>query len=264
MTDTVFVGEMSHLQYGARVADGNAVLMLPAGALEQHGPHMSMNVDVLLPTAICERVARRIDALVLPTLQFGYKSQQRTGGGNFFVGTTSLDGATLCATLQDLIREIARHGVRKLVLMNGHFENSMFIVEGVDLALRELTHSGITDFRVMTLSYWDFAASEDVIAELYPEGFDGWDLEHGGIFETSLMLELYPQLVDMNKVIKHPRPVFPPYDLHPPRREWTPEPGTLSSAENASAEKGRLILDVCVDGIANAVREEFCKARPPP
>lgn len=260
MTDSVFVGEMTHLQYGERVADGNAVLMLPTGSLEQHGHHMSMNVDVLLPTAICERVARRIGAMVLPPLHYGYKSQQKTGGGNFFVGTTSLDGATVSATLHDIIRELARHGARKLVVVNGHYENSMFIVEGIDLALRELKDAGIEDFRVITLSYWEFVSGDDVIAAVYPQGFQGWELEHGGILETSLMLALYPNLVDMGKVLVHPPPKFPPYDVHPPRREWTPVPGTLTSAQDASDEKGWLILDACVTGIANAVREEFFKA----
>ncbi len=264
MKDSVFIGEMTHREYGERVADGNAVLMLPVGSLEQHGHHLSMNVDVLLPTAMCERIANRIGAMVLPPLQYGYKSQPRTGGGNFFVGTTSLDGATVSATLRDIIRELARHGARKLVIVNGHYENSMFIVEGVDLALRELNHAGIADFRVMTLSYWDFVSDDAVISAVYPDGFQGWDLEHGGVLETSLMLALYPDLVDMSKVVVHPPPEFPPYDIHPPRREWTPAPGTLSSAQNASEEKGRLILEACVTGIANAVREEFFEAEHPP
>ncbi|MCO6061097.1 creatininase family protein, partial [Pseudomonas sp. MOB-449] len=135
-------------------------------------------------------VAERIDALVLPGLQYGYKSQQKSGGGNHFPGTTSLDGATLTGTVQDIIRELARHGARRLVLMNGHYENSMFIVEGIDLALRELRYAGIQDFKVVVLSYWDFVKDPAVIQRLYPEGFLGWDIEHGGVFETSLMLAL--------------------------------------------------------------------------
>ncbi|MCB1810634.1 MAG: creatininase [Candidatus Competibacteraceae bacterium] len=257
MAETVFVGEMTFKDYNARVSDGQTVLMLPVGALEQHGHHMAMNVDVLLPTAVCERVARAIGALVLPGLQYGYKSQQKSGGGNFFPGTTSLDGATLSATIQDIMREIARHGVRKLVVLNGHYENSMFLVEGIDLGLRELRWAGISDFRVMVLSYWDFVADEQVIRTLYPDGFHGWAVEHGGLFETSLMLALHPHLVDMDKVMRHPPATFPPYDLYPPKPEWTPASGTLSSAENATVEKGRLILEVCVKGISDAIRGEF-------
>lgn len=254
---SVFVGELSWTQYQARVASGDAVVMLPVGALEQHGHHMSMNVDVLLPTAVCERVAGRTDALVAPAIQYGYKSQQKSGGGNHFPGTTSLDGTTLAHTLRDIIRELARHGVRRLAVMNGHFENTMFIVEGIDLALRELRYAGIQDFRVMTLSYWDFVTHRDVIRTLYPDGFLGWDIEHGGVFETSLMLSLYPHLVDMTRVVDHPPARFPPYDMFPVVAGRTPAAGTLSSAVSATPEKGQLILGVCVDGIAQALREEF-------
>ena len=84
------------------------------------------------------------------------------GGGNHLPGTTSLDGATLVAALRDVIKEFARHGVRRICLMNGHFENSWFIIEGIDLALRELRWSGIDDMKIVVLSYWDFV-SDDVV-----------------------------------------------------------------------------------------------------
>lgn len=257
MKSSVFIGEMTWKEYTDRLEDGRTIVLLPVGALEQHGHHMSMNVDVLLPTAICARVAGETGALVAPALQYGYKSQQKSGGGNHYPGTTSLDGATVTGTVRDIIRELARHGVRQLGVLNGHFENSMFLVEGIDLALRELRYAGIDDFRVMVLSYWDFVSDPAVVEQLYPDGFDGWDIEHGGVFETSLMLALYPDLVDLERVVDHPAASFPPYDMFPVDPSRTPEPGTLSSAKNASREKGELILDVCVRGISQALRTEF-------
>jgi len=257
MEKDVFIGNLTWKDYEARIRQDNPVVLLPVGALEQHGYHMSMNVDVLLPTAVCERVAKKTGALVAPAIQYGYKSQQQSGGGNHYPGTTSLDGATVTSTIQDVIRELARHGIRKFAIMNGHFENSMFIVEGIDLALRELRYGGIEDFRVMVLSYWDFINDPEVIEQLYTDGFLGWDIEHGGVFETSLMLALYPHLVDLAKVEDHPAATFPPYDMFPVVAERTPAPGTLSSAKTASVEKGELILKVCVDGIASALTQEF-------
>ena len=138
-----------------------------------------MNVDVLLPTAVCERVAEQIGALVAPALPYGYKSQQKSGGGNHYPGTTSLDGATVTGTVRDIIRELARHGVRRLGVMNGHFENTMFLVEGIDLALRELRYAGIDGFRVTMLSYWDFVSEPPIIEQLYPEGFPGHRARRG-------------------------------------------------------------------------------------
>lgn len=254
--DSVMIGELTWPDYARRVKNGGPVF-LPVGALEQHGHHMCMEVDVLLPTAICKAVAQNVDGLVLPALAYGYKSQQKSGGGNHFPGTTSLDGATLTSTVQDIIRELARHGARKLVMMNGHFENSMFIVEGIDLALRELRYAGIHDFRVVVLSYWDFVNDPQVIQALYPEGFLGWDIEHGGVFETSLMLALHPDKVDLSRAVDHPPAKFPPYDVFPVIPERTPACGTLSSPKGSSREKGELILQVCVQGISGAVREAF-------
>ena len=256
MTNSVTIGELAWPEYNRLVKDGKTTVLLPIGALEQHGHHMSMNPDVLLPTAIAERVAQRVGALVAPAIAYGYKSQQKSGGGNHMPGTTSLDGLTLTSTIKDVLKEFARHGVRKVAMVNGHFENSMFIVEGVDLAIRELRWEGIRDFAVVVLSYWDFV-TEDTIQTIYPDGFVGWAVEHGGVLETSLMLHLHPHLVDMSKVIDHPPATFLPYDFFPTKPEWTPSSGCLSSAKPATAEKGKLLLDVCVEGIALQLRTAF-------
>src|SRR5690606_15328825 len=187
---------------------------------------------------------------------YGYKSHQKSGGGNHLPGTTSLDGATLVAALKDVVKEFARHGVRKICLVNGHFENSWFIAEGIDLALRELRWDGVTDAKVVVLSYWDFV-DDATIGRLYPEGFTGWDLEHGGVLETSLMLALHPELVHMDRAVHHEPASFPPYDVYPVKPEWTPASGTLSSPREASRAKGEILLEVCTKGITAALRTEF-------
>ncbi|WP_267892741.1 creatininase family protein [Paracoccus denitrificans] len=95
------------------------------------------------------------------------------------------------------------------------------------------------------------------ISRLYPDGFPGWELEHGGVLETSLMLALYPTLVDLSRAVDVEPAQFPPYDVYPAKPEWTPASGTLSSPKDASAEKGELLLDVCTKGIVAALRAEF-------
>ena len=129
-------------------------------------------------------------------------------------------------------------------------------VEGIDLALRELRWDGITDVKVVVLSYWDFV-HQDAIAKLYPGGFPGWDVEHGGVLETSLMLALHPEHVHLDRAVDHPSATFPPYDVYPVKKEWTPCSGTLSSPKEASAEKGQILLQVCGAGIVKALYHEF-------
>ena len=254
---TVMIGEMNWCDYHERVKDGKTTIFLPLGALEQHGPHMSMNVDVLLPTAMSRTVAEKVGGLVAPALTYGYKSQVRSGGGNHMPGTTSLDGNTMSCAVRDIIREFGRHGARKLVLVNGHFENAMFIAEGVDLALRDLRAHGVYNMRVMAASYWDFI-EDDVIARLYPDNtFPGWAVEHGGVLETSMMLYWHPEFVNMNAVVDHPPAVFPPYDIFPPDIVLPEGAGTLSSPKHATYEKGETIVSVCRDKIGEAVQEVF-------
>ncbi len=79
--------------------------MVPVGSVEQHGPHLPLTTGSLIPTAICERCAQRSDAPVVPTLNYGSRSIPRSGGGEHFCGTTSVDASTLIAQIRDLVRE---------------------------------------------------------------------------------------------------------------------------------------------------------------
>lgn len=122
MVESVFMAELSWPEWEARIQAG-AIIFLPLGATEQHGPHLPLNVDVILPTAVAERVARQLGGLVAPTLNYGYKSMPRSGGGQSFPGTASLDAATFSHTIRDVIRDMGLHGARRFVILNGHLEN---------------------------------------------------------------------------------------------------------------------------------------------
>src|SRR6185312_8041068 len=183
MRTSVYMEELDAFTYRERISQDKAVVLIPVGSIEQHGPHMPLNTDVLLSKALAGATAEAIDALVAAPVVYGYKSQQRSGGGNHLPGTTSLDASTMIAIAKTLTLEFARHGARNIAFINGHFENYQFLYEGVDLALRELHQCGIDDVKVVLLSYWDFV-DDATIAELYPNGFTGWDLEHGGVLET--------------------------------------------------------------------------------
>ena len=256
MPDSVLIGETPWTTYDERVRSGNAIVILPVGALEQHGPHLPMNCDVAIPAAIAERVARRLGGFVAPPVAYGYKSQPKSGGGNHFPGTTSLDGITLIMTIRDVIKEFARHGVRKMTVMVGHYENTMFVIEGIDLALRDLRADDIRDMKIVRVDYWDFTSAE-TIRKVWADAFPGWATEHAGVMETSIMLHLFPHLVDMSKVPTHPPAEFPPYDVYPVNPAWVPSSGALCSAKIATADKGALFVEEYVRGIARALSKEF-------
>src|SRR4051794_25101083 len=66
MEKSVAIGDLAWPEYARRVREDGQSILIPIGALEQHGPHMSMNPDVLLPSAISVSVAKKIGALVAP------------------------------------------------------------------------------------------------------------------------------------------------------------------------------------------------------
>ena len=247
----VHMNRMSWQQYRDRVTQ--APVFLPVGALEQHGPHLPLGTDALLATAIAAATAAAVGGIVAPVLAYGYKSQPKCGGGQHFCGTTSLDAATLIGQVRDTIREFIRHGARRLVLVNGHYENTWFLIEGIDLALRECRGPPPS---IMRLEYWDFC-TEATLSRIFPDGFPGFALEHAAVIETSMMLHLHPELVQVDLIPEDPPAQFPPYDLYPTRTEWVPSSGVLSSARGSTAGKGALICGEVVLRVAAAVRAEF-------
>ncbi|MDN0076331.1 creatininase [Crenobacter sp. SG2303] len=250
------MAEITWTEYQHRIKEESPVVLIPVGALEQHGPHLPMGTDHLIPTAISRLVAEEVAAIVAPPFNYGYKSQPRMGGGNHFCGTTSLDGHTLSIMLRDVIKEFARHGVRRIAVMDGHYENMMFLIEGIDLALRELRYEGIHDLKILRIEYWDFTSNE-TLTKVFPDGFPGYALEHAAVMETSMSLYLHPHLVRLEKLPDDPPADFPPYDVYPLNPAWTPASGVLSPAHGASADKGKNLIDEYVQRIATALKDEF-------
>lgn len=252
---SVFLEDIDADTYAAYVAQPHATVIIPAGATEQHGPHMPLGVDAMLSRAIAAEVARKLGAVVAPAISYGYKSQPRSGGGNHRIGTTSLSGATLSGQVEDVARSFLGQGFTKVVILNGHFENYQFIYEGLEIAVGRALETGL-DARAMLLSYWDFV-DEETLEKVFPDGFLGWDIEHGGVLETSLMLLLHPEKVDMSRAVDHPPAQLKTYDVFPEDPSRTPASGCLSSPLGASAERGQLLLDAVTNGVAGAVEAEY-------
>lgn len=251
--NTVWMNRLSWVDYAARLQSEQPPLFLPVGALEQHGPHLPLGTDGLLAAAVAADAAAIVGGLVAPTLSYGYKSQPKCGGGQHFCGTTSVDAATLIGSVRDAVREFARHGAERLVIVNGHYENQWFLIEGIDLGLRDLGPAA--RLQVMRLEYWDFL-TETTLASAFPAGFPGFALEHAAVIETSLMLHYHPELVRLDLLPDDGPADFPPYDVYPTRQHWVPLSGVLSSAKGASAGKGAQMAAEVARRMAEAVEHE--------
>ncbi|KAE8764171.1 creatininase [Georgenia thermotolerans] len=238
------------------VRSGAPTVLVPVGALEQHGPHLPMGTDAILAERIAEGVAAATGAMVAQPITYGYRSQQKSGGGDHLVGTTSVDAATLIGLTRCLVRSLLEQGVRHVVLLNGHYENYQFLYEGVDLAVRDLGLRADDERCVLLLSYWDYV-SEDTLEAVYHGAFPGWDVEHGGVLETALMLHLEPGLVRMDRAADHEPAQLPRFDRLPVVPARTPSSGCLSAPRGADAAKGQLLFDQVVADLAADLTAEL-------
>lgn len=259
MDRSVFLEDLDAFTYRQALASRDAVVLIPVGSLEQHGPHLPLGTDTILSTEFAAAVAQRLGAFVAQPISYGYKSQQKSGGGNHLSGTTSLDGASLIAMARNLVKSFLNQGVRHVVFINGHFENYQFLYEGIDLALEDMRIGPGAEESVLLLSYWDFVTQE-TLAQVYPDGFPGWEIEHGGVLETSLMLHLDPSRVAMDRLVDGPAAILPRFDRLPVVPERTPATGCLSSAAGSSASKGALLHGQVVDDlVADLAAELACE-----
>lgn len=235
----------------------SSIVLLPLGAVEQHGPQLPLDTDTVVPRELCLAVADRLPAIVAPPFAYGYKSQPGTGGGERFPGTTSFDGATFTACVRDIVRAIGERGVRSIALVNGNYENTYFAIEGIDLATRDLGRPA--DLRVLHVNWWEQLTRADLDAAFsaFPGGFPGWEAEHAGIVETSLMLALDPDRVRLDRIPAPVRMALPTYTILPEPAGLVPASGVLATAVGSSAELGRQLVERLVDALEAILRREF-------
>lgn len=247
----VLAGQVTWQDYRDLV--GSRVLILPVGSTEQHGPHLPIGTDCITVAEVGRRVAAETGSLVLPAMPYGYRSNPQTGGGETFPGTTSLSGQTLTLNIKDVLAAAISDGARRLVVLNGHYENAPFLDEGIRIALKT---PGVESAKVLQL-LWADGISDDVIAECWPGGFPGWGLEHAAHLETSVMLAIHPELVHLDRAPTAEQFTPRPYQVFPESLVPVPSHGALSSSDLASAAIGERIVASCVAGIAQILRKEF-------
>jgi len=178
----------------------NKVVILPIGALEQHGPHLPLGTDTMVVNEIANRAAKRTKSIRAPSISYGFKPQPGSSGGNWFSGTLSLDGSTLTSLVRDIVRELLRHSVRRLLILDGHYENSLFLNEGVDLALREIE----TNRAKIVIARWYELVPESFFVKLFGKDFHGMALEHASKVETSLIMAINQSSVQKNRMRNDP------------------------------------------------------------
>ena len=254
--------ELSWPQAQAAIA-GGAMAIVPVGSLEQHGRHLAVNTDNVIADAIGEAVARRgaergLKLLLCPSIHYGFTMHNMD-----FPGTMTLRAETLLAVGVDLVTSLAHHGCRRVVLLNSHGSNWSIL----DLIARDVMNRR-PEVLVAAIFPIKMAAAE---LERLREAKQTGGMSHGCELETSLMLHLRPELVDMDKAvhdISQPDSRFYWRDILRGSRgvaladltRHASRTGLVGDPTVATAEKGRRFFDIivatCVDFLVEFATRE--------
>ena len=180
---TVFMGHMTDREVQAFLREHQTVIV-PTGSTEQHGPHGPLLTDALVPTEVARRVAADVGALVAPPINYAL-SYPHVG----FTGVVHIRIPTFMALIEDLCAGLAAIGFRRIVFLNGHYDNTYAIAYACAAAAPRLP-AGVRAFPV---NYWD-----GITAEEAAEYFGPTAGLHANKAETSAVMAIDPALVDLD------------------------------------------------------------------
>jgi len=229
---------------------GNRVIV-PTGSVEQHGLHLPILTDTIIPSEVARRVALEINALVAPPISYGL-SQVHSG----FKGSAWLTTKTYISMIQDVCVSLAEGGFKRIILLNGHYDNELAMY----VALKDVvgTEKIPSDTKIMAFSYWN-ALPPDVGTKYL--GFDaGW---HSNVGETAAVLAIRPELVDMKNakaewptMAKDSMLVFSVItDAKGAWKKLAPEVGVWGDPTKATKEMGEEFLQQITKSIVKAVND---------
>lgn len=227
---------------GHEFEEGYNKAVLAVGSTEYHGKHLPYGTDTLVSEHLSMEVAKRVKGmLMLPPIPYGMSVHY----SNFPIAI-SLSTETLMRVLREVFDSLRKHGLNRLIIVNGHDGN----IPAIEAATNEyrVEHP---EFKMAVLSAWWITAGQ-----LVPEGtFEVWNgLGHGGEGETSMMLRVDPSLVNMEKAIG----VVPNLPVHVDWKwtfdEITPY-GVTGDPTKATPEKGAAMNDALVKLLVNLVKE---------
>ncbi len=243
----------------ATLSKRGALVIVPIGATEQHGPHLPTMVDARCVQEVAVRAARVIanttPVVVAPTIPYGMSEHHMSLGG-----TLTLDYATLNGVVRCVVRSAIRLGFRRIFVLNGHGGNTTALQN----IIGELTVE--TRLPLATGTYWGIAA--DSIRKLL-EKQDA--LLHACEAETSMMMALAPELVDASALADVRGPLLPGLSaiptVNPAVYRWrqlaSRSPiGMIGDASAANAEKGEQLLRAIAADVAEALLNERLWADP--
>ena len=226
-------------------------VVVPIASIEQHGPHLPVGTDSFIGEAIAAGLDREFKGklLILPMQRFGVSEHHMA-----FPGTLSLQHETFAAVILEVLESMVRHGFRRFLILNSHGGN-----QAIGGVIAEKASSRWPDAQVIFTSWW--RPGTERLKNLEQGAFPS--VGHACEFETSLMLALHPNLVNMAlavddglpspvKALQHDLLRGAAATLATPMHRLT-QHGVYGRPSLANADKGRRILEEVVASLRDLV-----------
>jgi creatinine amidohydrolase len=217
------------------------IVLIALGArTKEHGPHLQLNNDFILAEYLKNKVMQEIPVVVLPTLQYGYYPAFLE-----YPGSVSLSKETFKNQVGEICKSITNYGIRKFYILN----TGISTLQPLEEAAIELKKKLNVELRYLDLLQIDNYIPTGI---LHQESGT-----HADESETSMMLYIAPETVKMSKAAKD-------CDTRPNRRGLTRDPnsegiysptGIWGDPTLATAEKGKIIIDIILDRILSELKE---------
>jgi creatinine amidohydrolase len=225
-------------------------VIVPNGIVEQHGYHLPLSTDIIAPEEIAARVSEITGCFVAPAMRYGFS-------GGMLPGTINVSPQVVSLTLMDIFRSLIAQGFKNIVVVLGHggSEHLMAVNDAArNFQWMEPSYEGIS---ISCVPLWE-------VSPTYMKGFEEGDT-HAGKYETSLILALRPDLIQMDyAVIDDPIPAPPPFEgkeqdnkFEIPKVVPNPEVkvGVSGDPRNPSVEIGKAIVQECTDALVALIEQ---------
>jgi creatinine amidohydrolase len=247
----------SDLSYPSINQQKDTVILLPLGAIEQHGPHMAVSTDTDIVTYIARQAEFALPEQVLlcPTLPFGSSDHHLSFGG-----TISIGAELYTKVIVDLVGSLLQNGFRKIVLLNGHGGNITPVKQA--LAVLSKDYDLTSQPNIALVTYWELGGKP--FAGEAP--MESPALSHACEYETSMMLHLFPEKVAMDKAQRALRPKsngYIPWEDDEAYRgvalfkqtAFISSNGSSGEPQLATAEKGKHLIGNAVEALVKFLGE---------
>jgi creatinine amidohydrolase len=233
------------------------LLILIVGSVEQHGRHLPLGTDVLIPLGFAKGISNKMEnALICPPIPFGVFSGDMSGGGRAFPGTICVSSGILENLLIEVFEEYKLQGVKRYLILNGHSENDSSLVFALNKVVKK--NGGI---KALIINWWNML-SPDFIEKHIPDGAKTILSGHASYLETLALLAVRPDLVDMSELsasapmreIKYEKLPFDPETMPPAGVAWPNDPNLKTSL---TPELAQMVFAEIEGNIISSVRKDL-------